>query len=66
MVDNIQNYWIFGLCSLSTLLKTGEHNVSESGFVGVTPSLEEGNRSNFRNAAFPSFLEYQTMNKPKT
>jgi hypothetical protein len=30
-----QNFWDFGLCSSSGILKTGEHNVSETGSVSV-------------------------------
>jgi hypothetical protein len=26
MVRNIQNYWVFGLCPVSDILKTREHN----------------------------------------
>jgi hypothetical protein len=33
MVHNIQNYWGFGLCPSSGILKTGNHNVSETGTV---------------------------------
>jgi hypothetical protein len=35
MVYNIQNYWVFGLCPLSGILKTKEHKVSETGSVSV-------------------------------
>jgi hypothetical protein len=28
-----KNYWVFGLCPLSSILKTREHNVSETGSV---------------------------------
>jgi hypothetical protein len=31
MVYNTQNYWVFGLCLASGILKTREHNVSETG-----------------------------------
>jgi hypothetical protein len=27
---NIQNYWVFGLCPSSSILKTREHNISET------------------------------------
>jgi hypothetical protein len=30
-----QNYWVFGLCPSSVILKTGEHNVSEIGSVSI-------------------------------
>jgi hypothetical protein len=30
-----QNYWVFGLCSSSGILKTRKHNVSETGSVSV-------------------------------
>jgi hypothetical protein len=33
--DYTRNYWVFGLCSLSGILKTREHNVSETGSVSV-------------------------------
>jgi hypothetical protein len=44
MVYNTQNYWIFGFCPSSGILKTREHNVSETGSVSVlrkgeTPTL---------------------------
>jgi hypothetical protein len=48
MVYNTQNYWVFGLCPLSVVLKSREHNVSETGFVGVFHSPEDGNRSSFQ------------------
>jgi hypothetical protein len=31
----IQDYWLFGLCPSSGILKTREHNVSETGSVSV-------------------------------
>jgi hypothetical protein len=39
-----QNYWVFGLCPLSTILETRKHRVSETGSVsilrwGKTPTL---------------------------
>jgi hypothetical protein len=30
-----KNYWVFGLCPLSSILKTRKHNVSETGSVSV-------------------------------
>jgi hypothetical protein len=30
MVYNNQNYWVFGLCPSSGVVKDGEHNVSEA------------------------------------
>jgi hypothetical protein len=30
-----QSYWVFGLCPSSGIIKTREHNVSETGFVSV-------------------------------
>jgi hypothetical protein len=30
MVYNTQNYWVFGLCPSSSILKTRKHNVSET------------------------------------
>jgi hypothetical protein len=33
MVYNMQNYWDFELCSSSSITKTTEHNVSETGSV---------------------------------
>jgi hypothetical protein len=30
MVYNIQNYWVFGLCPSFGILKTREHNFSET------------------------------------
>jgi hypothetical protein len=45
MVYNTQNYWVFGLCPLSAVLKTREHNISETGSIsllrlsGETPTL---------------------------
>jgi hypothetical protein len=38
MVYNTQNYWIFGRPS-SGILKTREHNVSETGSVSILSSL---------------------------
>jgi hypothetical protein len=35
MVYNIQNYWVFGLRPSSSILKTKEHNVSETGSVSI-------------------------------
>jgi hypothetical protein len=29
MVHNTQNYWVFGLCPSSGIVKTTEHSVSE-------------------------------------
>jgi hypothetical protein len=29
------NYWVFGICLSSGILRAGEHNVSETGFVSV-------------------------------
>jgi hypothetical protein len=34
MVYNTQNYWVFGLCPLSGILKIREHNVSET-LIGI-------------------------------
>jgi hypothetical protein len=31
MVQNIQNYWVFGLRPLPGILKTKEHDISETG-----------------------------------
>jgi hypothetical protein len=47
MVYNTQNYWVFGLCPLSSILETRKHNVSETGCFhsqvrgagGKTPTL---------------------------
>jgi hypothetical protein len=45
MVYKTQNYLVFGLCSLSGILETRRHNVSETGYVSVlrlgrkTPTL---------------------------
>jgi hypothetical protein len=36
MVYNTQNYWVFGLCSTSGILKTTKHNVSETDPVSET------------------------------
>jgi hypothetical protein len=41
MVHNTQNYWLFGLCPSSGILKTREHIVSEIGSVSV---LRKGGR----------------------
>jgi hypothetical protein len=35
MVYNTQNYWDFGLYPLSGIIKTREHDVSETGSVSV-------------------------------
>jgi hypothetical protein len=35
MVCNTRSYWVFGLCPSSGILKTKEHNVSETGSVSV-------------------------------
>jgi hypothetical protein len=35
MVYNTQNYWVLGLCPLSGILKTKEHNLLENGSVSV-------------------------------
>jgi hypothetical protein len=35
MAYNIQNYWVFGLCPSSGILKSREHNVSETESVYV-------------------------------
>jgi hypothetical protein len=34
-VYNTQNYWVFGLCPVSHILKTREHNISETGSVSI-------------------------------
>jgi hypothetical protein len=44
MVYNTQNYWVFGLCPSSGILKTREYNISETGCFlpqvkGETPTL---------------------------
>jgi hypothetical protein len=43
MVYITQNYWVFGLCPSSCILKTREHNVLETGYVSIleweTPTL---------------------------
>jgi hypothetical protein len=31
MVYNTQNYWVFGLCPSSGVIKTRKHDVSETG-----------------------------------
>jgi hypothetical protein len=33
VTQHIPNYWVFGLCPLSGILKTRKHNVSETGSV---------------------------------
>jgi hypothetical protein len=33
IVYNTQNYWVFGLCTSFSILKTREHNISETGSV---------------------------------
>jgi hypothetical protein len=38
MVYNTRNYWVFGLCPSSGILKYREHNVSETGSVSVLRS----------------------------
>jgi hypothetical protein len=35
MKHNVQDYWIFGLCPSSGIVKKEEHNVSETGSVSV-------------------------------
>jgi hypothetical protein len=43
--ENIQNYWVLGLCPSSDILNTRKHNVSETGSVSIlrrgreTPTL---------------------------
>jgi hypothetical protein len=32
---NTQNYWVFGLFPLSSILETRKHNISESGPVSI-------------------------------
>jgi hypothetical protein len=39
MVYNIQNYWVFGPCPSSGILKTRDHSVSETGSVSALCSL---------------------------
>jgi hypothetical protein len=64
---NIQNYWVFGLCSSSGILKKKTpENITFWKLDLFAPSGEDGNRSSFQNAVFSSgffFLEYQRMNK---
>jgi hypothetical protein len=70
MVYNTYNYRVFGLCPSSDIVKTREHNVSETGSVYVirlaisngpnrvvssSPSPEDGMRSSFRNVVFSTF-----------
>jgi hypothetical protein len=33
--EDIPDHWVFELCPLSSILKTEEHNVSETGSVSV-------------------------------
>jgi hypothetical protein len=33
--ENIQNYWVFGLCPSSGILEARKHDVSGNGFVSV-------------------------------
>jgi hypothetical protein len=35
MVYNTRNYWVFGRCPSSGILKIREHNISETGSVSV-------------------------------
>jgi hypothetical protein len=35
MMNNTQNYWVFGLCPTSGILKTRKHNVSETETISV-------------------------------
>jgi hypothetical protein len=35
MAYDTQNYWDFGLCPSSDILKTREHNVAETGSVSI-------------------------------
>jgi hypothetical protein len=34
-INNFQDYWVFGFCPSSGILKTTEYNVSETGSVSV-------------------------------
>jgi hypothetical protein len=58
MVHNIQNYCVRLLClSPGIVSKYRKHDL-ETG-------SQDGDRSNFRNVVFSSYLEFQTMNKSK-
>jgi hypothetical protein len=78
MVHNIQNQWDFGLCPSSGILETKKHNISETGSVSFLMlvlskgpkregdffrSLEDRNRTSFRNVVFYSYLELRTIVK---
>jgi hypothetical protein len=67
MVHDIQDYWVFGLCPLSGILKNRRTQrfgnwVSFRPQVSPALSPEHGNISSFRNVVF-CFLEYRTMDK---
>jgi hypothetical protein len=69
MVYNTQNYWGFGLCSSSDILKIRENNVSETGSVSVlrwdadTPTLSGLlERANLNN--WPTHLKVKIMLRP--
>jgi hypothetical protein len=38
VANGVQNYWVFGLRQSSRILKTKEHNVSETGSASVLRS----------------------------
>jgi hypothetical protein len=58
MVYNTQNYWVSEFFPSSDTLENRKHDVSETGSVSVLSrcllphSLEDGNRSSFRNIVF--------------
>jgi hypothetical protein len=38
MVYNTQHYWVFRLCPSSDILRTRDHNITETGFVSILNS----------------------------
>jgi hypothetical protein len=40
MVHNTQNYWVFGLCPNSDVVKTRNHDISETGL--FRPQVRRG------------------------
>jgi hypothetical protein len=66
MVYDTQNYWAFGLCPLSGIQKTREHNISETGSVsnirweGDTYSVESLRKSELQSVDNPCQSQSQS------
>jgi hypothetical protein len=58
----MKNYWVFGLYPLSGILKSKEHNISETGSVSIlrcrgTPTLLDPlERANFSHWTFRIYM----------